>query len=522
MKPLNLNRVILYYSGCVMTSKSVYNWIPFLILFFISIPCPLPAEVQEQVPVPPRVLTLTECLDLGMQNNISLMRVRIGLEASYIDHVRNEAMFDPGFEMDFSGRGSDSMDSASSVSSTNQLDLGMRYLLPTWQGSNWVVSFDQSRASGSYAGQSATDYTAYTSQFGVAYSLPLLEGYGERINRIGLERSDLGIRRSEASVSDVERNLRLGIIQAYVQAMLAKKQIEVVRLSLDTAENLVEEVQARIDVGQFAQYELLAAKSGLAERQEALLNTQSGYATLLDSLKELIGLPITDEIEIDTGILQPVYIDTLDETLYFDAQRNRPDLADIDFRIQQAQLDLLLVTDRRQSSLTWKTILGLAGQGEGYSDSLSDLEHFSWYTGLEYRIPLGGNRIAEADISSAQLALDQLELERVDFLRNLQRDIRSALENFRNALLRIDVTAQGLEVQEVKMESEQLRLEMGLITSRDLLEFDLDLANARLAHDQALADTLQALARLESIVNMPLLDDALVISDVLTGTGGSE
>jgi outer membrane protein TolC len=136
----------------------------------------------------------------------------------------------------------------------------------------------------------------------------------------------------------------------------------------------------------------------------------------------------------------------------------------------------------------------------------------SWSTGLEYRVPLGGNRAAVADVSMSELSLQQLELEREDFLRSLQTEIKSALEEFRSAVARVDVTQQGLKVQEVKMESEQARLRLGLITSRDLLQFDLDLANARLAYASAMADALLAVAKLENLSGMLLLDDVVTIS----------
>jgi outer membrane protein len=483
---------------------------------FALLACPFAhaQDAQDLIqPVEPRVLTLDDCLAIGMENNISLRQARLGTDISILDRIRAASAFDPGFELDLSTRRSESPDSSSRSSS--QLDLAMRYRMPTWTGGGWVFSIDEGRSTGSTnLGETTTGFTSYSSQVGIAYNLPLLEGYGERVNRIGVRRADLGVSRSEAQINEAERGLRLSIIEAYMRAVLADKQIEVAQLSLQTAENLVDEVQARIDVGQLAPYELLAAQAGLAERREALINSETVLATALDSLKELVGLPLTDDVAVDPDILRAIYLEVDPDDLFILAQQNRADLMDLDLRMQQAQLDLFLATDRRQASLNWSTILGLAGQDEKLPQSLGDLSHLSWYTGIEYRLPLGGNRAAEADVSSAQLAIDQLTLQRIDFLRVLQRDIRSAVEVFRNALLRIDVTSQGLEVQEVKMESELARHELGLITSRDLLEFDLDLANARLAYDTALADAITALSRIEYLINRPMIDDAVIIGDI--------
>ncbi|MCK4719327.1 TolC family protein, partial [bacterium] len=306
------------------------------------------------------------------------------------------------------------------------------------------------------------------------------------------------------------------VIQAYILATLTAKQIEVAELSLDTAVNLVERVQALIDVGQVAPYELLSAQSGLAQRQEAVLNSNTDLANSHDFLKDVIGLPIIDDISVGLAEFQGIILDVDADDLFFLAQQNRPDLEDIDLRIQQSQLDLMLATDRRQASLTWNTILSVAGQDDGYTESIGDMNHFSWYTGLEYQLPLGGNRAAVVDVSSARLALDQLDLERIELLRNLQLEIRAAVEEFNTALLRVDVTSQGLEVQDVKMESEHARLELGLITSRDLLESDLELATARLAVEFALADALNAIAKLEFLTNVQLIDDAVILGGIMS------
>ncbi len=455
-----------------------------------------------------RVLTLQECMEIAQVGNIGLKRARLGIEAGLLDRIRAESAFDPGFELDLSGRHTDS-DSATFGGSSTTYDFATRYRLPTWDGSTWVLSFGQSRTSTSTSnGEGPGTYRSYGTQLGIGYAVPLLEGRGEWLNRLAVVRAGLSVSRSEAAVNEAARSLRYAIIQAYISAVLAARSIEVAELSLETAENLVEEVQARIDVGQLAAYELLAAQAGLAERRENLLNAASGLATALDTLKDLVGLPIDEEIAIDPDTIGIVslYIDA--DELFVLAQRFRPDLRDIALRLEQAQLDMLLADDRRQASLLWNTTLGLSGQGANYGDSVDDLGHFSWFTGIQYRLPLGGNRAAEAGFASAHLAIEQLQLERVDFLRKLLREIRAAAESYENALLRIDVTAQGLEVQEVKMESERLRLELGLITSRDMLEFDLEYAGAVLAHDQAYADAMLAVARLEYLVNQTLLDRA--------------
>ncbi len=485
----------------------------------------LPAQaedlLQENNPAL-SVVSLEDCLRMAEVDNLGIRRTRLGVNISLLDRIRAESVFDPGFEADFSGRRSGS--SAFGSADSTQIDFALRYRLPTWQGGMWVLSMDQSRSSGSQMiGDTPAGYTTFSSNVGLSYSMALMEGRGERINRIGVVRADLAVARSEAATSEAARSIRHGVVQAYINAVLAARAIEVSDVSLANARNLVEEVQARIDVGQLAEYELLAAQAGLAEREENLLNAGASLSIALDSLKELIGLPLRGEIEIDPETIRPVMLDVNADNLFLLAQQNRPDLREIDLRISQANLDLLLAGDRRQASLRWNSVFGLNGQGDGYTDSFEDMSNFSWYTGLEYSLPLGGNRSAEADYSSVRISLESLDLERTNFLRVLQRNIRTAVEDLNNAILRTDVRWQGLQVQEVKMESERTRLSLGLITSRDMLEFDLEYASAKLGYDQALADAMLAVAGIEYLINKPMLADAISLSGIYTdGNDGND
>jgi outer membrane protein len=461
--------------------------------------------------VAPRVLTLEDCFGLAKVNNIGLQRVKLGIQLSMADRMRAESIFDPLFQADLTGTGTSGGQTSTSGDS-NTLDLGVKYTVPTDLGGAWDVSFDQSRSNGSVgSGLNALDITSYSSRFGLGYTVELLEGSNQYINRLGIKQADIGILRSEASVNDTARALRSQIVNAFIGAVIASRQIEVDQSSLDNAKNLVETVQARIDAGKTAPYELLSAQAGLAQREESLINSKTQYKNALDSLKNLVGLPITDEISVDAGILRSVTMQFDPNELFVQAQNYRPDYLDIDLRTRQAQLTLQAAHDKVRPTLAWNTQVGLTGQDTNSFDSLGNMNKFGWTTGLQYSIPLGGNEAAVATETSARINIQQLDLERTDFLRTLLSSIRAAVENFNNAVLRIDVATQGLKVQQTNMENDKARLKLGLITSRDLLLDDVNLATAQMALNSAMGDALTSLGTIEFLTGQTMLEDVLVM-----------
>jgi outer membrane protein len=463
----------------------------------------------------PRVLTLDDCFDVANVNNIGMQKAKLGVDLSLAGLIRANGVFDPSIQAGLTGSesaGSANAASQTSSSGTTVYDLGLKYLLPTDNGSAWNFSLDQSRSNGSITSNgTSTSFSTFGSSLGLGYSLELLEGGDTLVNRLSIDQANIGILRSQAQVNDAARSLRNGIVQAFFGAILADRQITVDQASLDNAQNLVMSTDARIKAGRLAPYELLAAQAGLASREEALINAKSQLKTSIEALKTLIGLPITDEVTIDTSILQPITMTVNAEDLFDLAQKNRPDYIDIDLQLRQARLSLRAAEDRVQPTLAWNTTVGVSGKDKNYFDTIGRMGDFTWTTGLQYSLPLGGNQIAEADLITTKLNIQQLELSKTDFLRNLLRDIRAAVDDFNNAVQLIDVASQGLKVQELKMESERARLDLGLITSKDLLQFDLDLANARLAYESAMSNAFLAVGKMEFLTGVSMLDDVIVM-----------
>ena len=160
--------------------NQLLSGLALLVLFGLAA---MPATAQDdlldgEAGVVP-ILSLTDCLSLGVENNIGLQRVRLGVESSILDRIRNEAAFDPGFALDLSTRHNESPSSDTGSSTSSQIDFSATYTRPTWTGSGWVFSIDQGRSHGSSGvGETSSSYTTFGSQVGIAYRMPILEGYG--------------------------------------------------------------------------------------------------------------------------------------------------------------------------------------------------------------------------------------------------------------------------------------------------------------------------------------------------------
>jgi outer membrane protein TolC len=183
------------------------------------------------------------------------------------------------------------------------------------------------------------------------------------------------------------------------------------------------------------------------------------------------------------------------------AKENRPDLKQLQDSIELSKLDIKLYNDLVKASLAVVGQVGVQGEDLNLTGAVGDMNNMSWYLGLNYSVPLGGNRKANSELKQAQYRLQAAQLSLDEKISSISLEITRALRNFETAKNRLDVTLKGVELQEEKLKQERERLELGLITSKDLLDFEEDLATARLAFLNARADYLKSVSYLEYVTH---------------------
>jgi outer membrane protein TolC len=135
--------------------------------------------------------------------------------------------------------------------------------------------------------------------------------------------------------------------------------------------------------------------------------------------------------------------------------------------------------------------------GKDYSDDWEDIDssrYPNWQVGVTLSYPLG-NREGRNEVLRNRVRLKGLHARLAQLRDEIRTEIRAAIRLLEVSRKKIDVTSSGRELAEEKLRTLLKRKEVGLATTRDVLEGEDDLAQARTEEITAFAEYNQAVTQ---------------------------
>ena len=308
---------------------------------------------------------------------------------------------------------------------------------------------------------------------------PLLRGFGLTATEKGIIFSAKDRQIARQDLRTMAFQVVADVRNAYYDALQAQYALSYRESSAALARRIVQENTARVDAGILAPVEKLEAEVGLQSRERLLLDAQRAFADSLDRLNLLLNArdkyyhpviqPFTMDFEVDeddgvsSGILKRP--DVIRRTRQIEKNRAEQSLA------RNSLLPELNVVAAYSQN-------GLSDNKSNSIDMVKEGDYDSWEVGVEFSYPLfnieSRNELKRADV--------ELKQQRA-LLAQLHNEVRNEV---RAAIRRIDVNRKKTEVAKKghDLATEKLRIllksrEVGLATTRDVLDGGEDLASAR-------------------------------------------
>ena len=448
-------------------------------------------------------LTLEDCVQRALEHgfDIEIQRYTPAIAKAYVDIARGS--FFPTLSLTGSQSHSNTgpIGSAPGTKSDARLfNLGITELLQTGTSVSVSTSFDRSESNPN----AFTSFynPAYTSDVTVAVTQPLLRGAGIGVTTATLNRARIG--RQRAGFDFKAR--ALDIVQQtegdYYNLVYAREQLSVYKVSLDLANRLLEEAQAKRTVGTATDIDVLQAQVGVANARSNVLSSEKSVKDTSDALLALIG-----RFELDTPLGAAKFADfngqlPVIESSYQLAMRNQPDYISAKMQLDQFKLDLSVTKDALKPTLNLNGALGFNGtKGSGYDafNSAANRDNNSWQVGFTLSYPWG--QVSDRGRYHQSLAiLNQQTLTVRQLEQSILVQVRSAVRAVETNNEKVKIAGLAAEFSGKQYDLEAARFAAGLATSRDVLQTQSDLENARVAELQAritLQNSISALHRLE-------------------------
>ena len=478
---------------------------------------------------PLETLTLQEAVLRALEQNLDISISQQTRDVRLTDIMFELAQFDPTIELStrydrnvtplnrpIFGLGGVSVGSDPDSIDQNDMNVRLGLTQKLYSGGNLDLSFDTNR--NSVAGQTGFLFNpSYTNTLSLNLSQPLLRNFGVDVNSTQIHIARNAATTEQHVFVDQVLNVIKDVEQAYWELVFVRQNLKVAKATLKAAQELLSSNRAKVSAGVMAKVEVLQAQAGVASRVEEVLLAQKAVHDQEDQLYRLFS-PSDDALQQEITVIatdtptQEAHSQTLQHELEL-ALRKRPEILQAQKNIETGTLNTNLAKNQLLPSLALEGGLGLSGLGKNPGDTLDRTTNRDFYNlggGLVLSYPLG-NRSAQSQYNRRVLEANQAKASLQRVRHQVIIDTKEAVRRVRTDFKRIRTTRTARDLAEKQLYAEQERLQLGLSTTRAVLEFQRDLAIARGNEQRAIIDYNQSLSNLRRMTATTLEDYHIVL-----------
>lgn len=457
-------------------------------------------------------LTLKEAIAMAVERNLEARVELYSVAQSVADVQRSLAIYEPVVAVqslynyapvDASSAGATTVtapstpggsaqvsSAAQTDSTTFQFNTSLSRLLST--GGTAAVVFNNTYTTATVPSSSFGGY--WLTNAGFTYNQPLLKNFGRENTELEIAVSRLS---RSASLEHFRSRLAAIVSQVrteYFKLFSLRESLQVRQVSLDLARKILQETQARFKTGVLPAMEILNAEFGVASREKEQNDAEKLVLDQVDMLRLLLQLPAG----VDIVAVDAPQVDTLevDEAQKIRRALERPDILEQRKSREIAELQARISRNKVQPDLSVNATTFLTSLDDSYLGGVEDRP--TWSVGLNFTYPLG-NSAALNDYRKIRLKADQLALQIKALEESAANEVRVAIRAMSVNRKQIEVTDRGRVFAEDRLRAFIRKSEVGMATTKDVLDAEKDLREAKNNRIQAAADYNNAVTRLWTV-----------------------
>ena len=491
---------------------------------------PAPAQAPPFVTTGPRVeLSIEEAVARARERNIDIGVARITPRLTDFSIAGLEANYRPNITSSFSNRNQNQAvtnqaqggNVPTQLNQTASWSGGLAQNMK-WHGGSWNASWTNSRLATS--NPLATRNPSYNAGLVANLTQPLLRGWRIDATRASLQTSRITQQNDEIGLQSTMATTMANTRNAYWDLVFAIQAVEAAQNSLDISSKLVQDNQARVEIGTLAPIDIKSAEAEQANRRLTLVQGQATVRTAELALKRLIVSGTDDPLwassinPVDRPAANPEPINV--EAAVTRALRERTDVqrslnnlkvSDINLRnqVEQTRPQLDLVASYGLSGAGGTTYVRAPGLGgeiistlpSGYFDALKNLGGFNlptWNVGVNFALPLGQSA-AEANVARSRLSLEQTQANLKSLQLQIATDVANAALTVQSSLEAVQASKKARELALDRLNAMQSKFEVGMSTNYEVVQAQRDYLDAQNNELRNLLNYRKALVNFETV-----------------------
>lgn len=479
-----------------------------------------------------RELTLETAVALALEKNLDIQVSRLEPQSVDFTVAGLKNIYRPSLSATLGQRDqvqlpTNQLNGGARVSNgTSTYNFGVSQPVPYFGGS-YTVNFFNSRLDTSNT--FANFNPSYTVTLNAAYSQPLIRGFKIDNNRqqlqVALLSRDVSEESARATVFQTLANVR----NAYWDLVFAQSAVDVARRAMELADKLVQDNQARVEVGTLAPLDIVQAQAEAATRRQNLAAAEATASTAELTLKRFLVSGTDDPLwrvsirPVDLPSLAPAPTDI--EGAIRTALAGRTDVTTAKKNLDANDVNLRFFENQSRPALDLNANYGLQGLGGtaflrapgnlggaviatipgGYSDAIDVLtngNYPTWNVSLTFSYPLMSSQ-AESQVARTKIQRTQAQTRLRALEVQIAAEVANAALTVQSNLRRVEAATAARELAQKRLEAEQSRFEVGLTTNFFVVQAQRDLRDAANTELRALADYRKSLVNFERAQQAP-------------------
>ncbi len=347
------------------------------------------------LPVSAQQYTLSECIDIALENNRNIKQQELNRQQREIAYSQARAD-----------------------------------LLPSLN-----ASAGQSFVFGRSIGLDNTYQSTNSSQtnFGLGADITLFDGLRMKHN-IDARKADLYA--SEADLDKMRDDIIMSVTTAFLQTLLNKELLQIAESQLEITQADIDRRTALVESGKMARGELYEQEAQLAREELNRVQAASNLRLALLDLAQIMELEEFDDFDVTAPPAETLISETpllASKTVYESALVNRPIIRSMQYRIESSEKEMLMAQSQLYPSLSFGANMGtgyykMSGRdNDPFGTQLRN--NMSNSLGFSLRIPIFNKFQVRNNVHSAELAIANTRLEMDKAKLELRKQIEQAYYN---------------------------------------------------------------------------------------------
>ena len=480
---------------------------------------PEQATGQDQLPKPPqekrRSVALSDAVLQALERNLDISISRKTKESRISDIVGEQAKFDPTLSLNgqynravqplnrpvFGGTAFNlnSIEKFDQRNSSLTLDVTQNLLT----GGNYDLNYSPQRTNVNQ--NVATGFLfnpAYTGGLAFTFTQPLLRNFGVDVNRTFIQVAQNNAKVEEQVFTDRVLTVIATVEQSFWELVFVNENLKVAESALKAAQELLASNRAKAKAGIMSIVDVLQAEAAVASRVEQVLVAEKAIRDQEDQFRRLLN-PAEEELRQDVRLTpldkpsQTLEAISPEETVDV-ALELRPEILQARKNLESASVNVKFAKNQLLPNLSFQGTSGMSGLGNDAGDMANKNfsgEYYNYGAGLVFSYQLG-NRSAISQYNKRQLEGMNAKASLASVRQQVIVSVREAVRRVQTDFKRIETTRSARIMAEKQLQAERERLNVGLTTTRFVLDFQRDLATAQGNELRAIVDYNKSLSNL--------------------------